>query len=78
MPQNYKDGVRYYTYATARVHFPEGDITCRACPLLGAERGLKREYCRLTGEYIPDADYLTGHGCPLIFEERKDGLPCQD
>lgn len=72
MPQKFEGGIRYYTYANVRVHFPEQEITCRACPLLGSEYGMKREYCRLTGEYIPDADYLTGHGCPLEFEDRKE------
>lgn len=72
MPRKYEGGIRYYTRATARVHFPERDVTCRACPLLGAEYGLRREYCRLTGEYIPDADYMTGHDCPLEFEAGKE------
>lgn len=72
MPKKFESGIRYYTYATARVHFPEEEITCLACPLLGNEYGMKRAYCRLTGEYIPDPDYLTGRSCPLIFEERKE------
>lgn len=72
MPQKFEDGVRYYTYATARVHFPEDEVHCRACPCLGAERSLAREYCRLTGEYIPDADYQLGLSCPLEFEARKE------
>lgn len=68
MPVKYEGGVRFYTTARAAIRFPERDIICRACPLLGLEYGLKREYCKLSGEYIPDADYCVGSMCPLSFD----------
>ena len=45
-------GVAYYTKATAEIGFPEDDICCHWCPLMGSEINPKREYCRKTGEYL--------------------------
>lgn len=71
MAQKYEGGVRYYTSAKVTIKFPESDINCRSCPLLGVEYGLKREYCKRTGEYIPDPDYMIGGDCPLEFGKEE-------
>lgn len=64
--------MRYYTHYTAKIAFPEGEVTCIACPLLHPEYGVKRYFCAQTGEYIPEPEYMRGGGCPLIEEEQTE------
>ena len=64
----YESGVSYYTKATVTLYFPEDDVRCGYCQLLGSDHGQK--YCRRTGEMIRDDRYIGGM-CPLEFEEEE-------
>lgn len=66
-------GVSYYTMATVEVGFPEDDICCMRCQLMGTEYKPDREYCRLTGEYVPAPRDTVGFKCPLKFKEVENG-----
>lgn len=66
--KNFENGVRYYSIATCTVGFPEDDICCFRCPLMGIESQSGREYCRKTGEYLPAPRHIVGLKCPLDFE----------
>jgi hypothetical protein len=65
--KSFAKGVSYYTHCTVDIHFPEDDICCMWCPLMGNESGSHREYCRKTGEYLPAPRDLRGERCPLVF-----------
>ncbi len=64
------NGVRYYTKATVEIGFPEDDICCRWCPLMGSEYRPNREICKKTGEILLAPEHTVGEDCPLKF--RKD------
>lgn len=69
----FKNGVRYYTKSTVEISFPEDDVCCYRCPLMGIEMASSREYCRRTGEYLPAPRDIIGFNCPLVFyKEEKD------
>lgn len=61
------NGVRQYTEAQATIFFPEGQVSCRYCPILET---YARNQCRLTGEYLADTRTI-GYMCPLNFIENK-------
>ena len=63
------NGVSYYTFATLKVGFPEGNECCAFCPVLDVERGTNRYICRRTHEYLIDENRTVGDECPLVFEE---------
>ena len=65
MARRFDGGVTWYTKMTAEIWFPEDDVVCKACPCIGVEYDLRRTFCRLTGEYIPDAENMRMGGCPL-------------
>lgn len=65
----FEGGIRYYTFATAHISFPENKVVCRFCPLLET---YAREQCRLTGEYLLFTDLCVGGRCPLTFTEQKE------
>lgn len=65
--KNFSKGVSYYTKATVEICFPEDDVTCARCPLMGIEMASSREYCRRTGEYLPAPKDIVGVYCPLVF-----------
>ena len=67
----FDNGVRYYTKATVEIGFPEDDVSCTWCPLLGVELRSDRKYCRKTGEYLVYPTTGIGFECPLKFEEIK-------
>ena len=72
--RNFSKGVRYYTKSTVEISFPEDDVCCSRCPLMGIEMASSREYCRKTGEYLPAPRDIIGFNCPLNFtKENKDG-----
>ena len=71
--KQFAKGVRYYTKSTVEISFPEDDVCCARCPLMGIEMASSREYCRRTGEYLPAPRDIVGFECPLKFEEVKDG-----
>lgn len=65
--KDFRRGVAYYTYSTVEITFPEDDICCQRCPLMGIEMASSREYCRKTGEYLPAPRDIVGLSCPLKF-----------
>ena len=71
--KQFSKGVRYYTKSTVEISFPEDDLCCARCPLMGIEMASSREYCRRTGEYLPAPRDIVGFECPLKFEEVNDG-----
>lgn len=60
-----KNGVAWYTEATAKIYFPEGHVCCDFC---FAMETYARKQCRLTGEYLADTRGI-GYMCPLQFKE---------
>lgn len=62
------NGILEYTEAKASIFFEKGHVACNYCPILET---YSRNQCRLTGEYILDPKYLTGHYCPLTFKEEE-------
>lgn len=67
----FEKGVSYFTKSTVEICFPEDDICCHWCPLLGSEYKPDREYCRKTGEYLLAPKYTVGERCPLKFEQKE-------
>ena len=67
--KNFSKGVGWYTKSTVEISFPEDDVCCCRCPLMGIEMASSREYCRRTGEYLPAPRDIIGFNCPLKFEE---------
>lgn len=70
--KDFSKGVSYYTRGTVDISFPEDDVCCQHCPLLGVEMASSRTYCRRTGEYIPVPKGMIGYNCPLNFEDEVD------
>lgn len=70
--RNFSRGVSYYTKSTVEISFPEDDVCCCRCPLMGIEMASSREYCRRTGEYLPAPRDIIGFDCPLKFEKEND------
>lgn len=58
----------WYTEAQATIFFPEGQVSCRYCPVLET---YARNQCRLTGEYLADIRTI-GYMCPLKFIEKQE------
>ena len=71
--KRFDGGVRYYTHGSVELSFPEDDVCCYRCPLMGIESKSDREYCRRTGEYLPAPRDIIGHDCPIKFKEEQDG-----
>lgn len=65
-------GVSYYTKGkiVLDVGFPEDAVSCQYCPFCRTESELKRFWCRLTNEMLPNpfSPYL-GKKCPIVFEK---------
>ena len=72
--RHFDNGVRYYTKATAEIGFPEDDICCYRCPLMGKTLGVDREICNRTGEILPSPRQMIGYECPLKFKENNDDV----
>lgn len=66
--KDFSKGVSYYTHSTVDISFPEDDVCCYRCPLMGLESQSQREYCRRTGEFLPSPRHIIGFNCPLKFE----------
>lgn len=64
----FENGVSWYTEAQAKIFFPEGQVSCRYCPILET---YSRNQCRLTGEYLADTRTI-GYRCPLKFIEKQE------
>ena len=69
--KNFSKGVGWYTRSTVEISFPEDDVCCARCPLMGVEMASSREYCRRTGEYLPAPRDIVGLDCPLEFDEEN-------
>ena len=70
--KNFSKGVSYYTRYTVDIPFPEDDVCCSRCPLMGIEMASSREYCRKTGEYLPAPRDTVGFYCPLRLDDKED------
>lgn len=68
----FSGGVHWYTVKKVTITFPEDDVNCLACPLLGSDYGVRRSRCLRTGEYIPDPEFMIGGQCPLEDVEEED------
>ena len=67
--KEFYNGVAYYTKATVEVGFPEDDICCHWCPMMGSEYKPNREYCKKTGEDLLAPKHTIGVNCPLNFKK---------
>lgn len=65
--KQFDSGVGYYTKAVLEICFPEDDVCCYRCPLLGKSLGVDQEICRRTGEILPAPRHDIGYYCPLRF-----------
>ena len=70
--KDFSKGCSYYTFGTVEISFPEDDICCYRCPLMGVEIKSDREYCRKTGEYLPAPKFIVGMECPIRFENKEN------
>lgn len=68
--KEFRNGVSYYTKATAVVGFPEDDVCCHWCPLMSRDPNL-RDVCGKTGEILLAPKHTIGFDCPLIFENKE-------
>ena len=67
--KDFSRGVSYYTKGKVEIGWPEDDICCNWCPMMGVESRTERAYCRKTGEYLVAPKFMIGSRCPVIFEE---------
>lgn len=65
--KDFSRGVSFYTFGVLEVGFPEDDICCHWCPLLGIEARLERPYCKKTGEILVNTKFGVGTNCPVRF-----------
>lgn len=71
----FKNGVRWYTTATAtvKVGFPEGKVCCQWCRFCKAETAMNRYKCLLTERMVYDPFYMgLPDGCPLSIDTDKN------
>lgn len=68
--KEFRNGVSYYTKATAVIGFPEDDVCCHWCPLMSRDPNL-RDVCGKTGEILLAPKHTIGFECPLIFENKE-------
>lgn len=68
--KEFRNGVSYYTKATAVIGFPEDDVCCHWCPLMSRDPNL-RDVCGKTGEILLAPKHTIGFDCPLIFENKE-------
>lgn len=68
-----KDSVQYYTKGTVTISFPEDDVRCYWCRMLGLETKYDRFYCKMTGELLRSPKEYIGDQCPIVFEEETNG-----
>ena len=69
--KDFSRGVSYYTEGMVKVGFPEDDVCCRWCPMMGMELKIDRAYCKKTGEYLAAPNFTIGNGCPIIFDDDR-------
>lgn len=66
--KDFSRGVSWYSGGMVHIAFPEDDICCRWCPLMGMELKIDRAYCKKTGEYLAAPNFHIGNQCPIIFD----------
>lgn len=71
--KNFDNGVSYYTHGKVDISFPEDDVCCYWCHLMGIELKTDRAYCKRTGEYLLAPRHTIGYDCPINFKEANDG-----
>lgn len=71
--KDFRNGISYYTQGTVTINFPEDDICCQHCHLMGVELKSDRRYCRRTGEYLPGYLATIGLDCPIKFGGNDNG-----
>ena len=70
--KQFNTGVAYYTKATVEIGFPEDDVCCYRCPMMGFDYNRSdREYCKKTGEFLPAPRHTIGVDCPLNFKKEN-------
>lgn len=69
--KDFRNGVSYYTKATAEIGFPEDDCVCNWCPLMTRDPNL-RDVCAKTGEILLAPKHTIGVRCPLLFEKENE------
>lgn len=69
--KDFSRGVSYFTHGKVDISFPEDDICCHWCPMMGVEIKSDREYCRKTGEYLSATRHVVGFNCPINFENTE-------
>ncbi len=69
--RSFSRGVSYYTKGTVEIGFPEDDVCCYRCPMMGIEDKTYREYCKRTGELLPAPKDIIGTYCPIKFETEE-------
>lgn len=70
--KEFRTGVSYYTRATVEIGFPEDDLCCYWCPMMGTEYKPDREYCKKTGEYLTAPRHTIGYDCSLKFQKEEN------
>jgi hypothetical protein len=71
--KEFRNGVSYYTKGMVEISFPEDDVCCYRCPLMGFDYNrTDREYCKKTGEFLPSPKHMVGFDCPLKFENKEN------
>lgn len=68
--------VTHYTTGLLPVHFPNGEICCRNCPLLTWRKNIRHE-CLMTGEILNYPDNSVGNFCPIQFQCEKEVPLCR-
>ena len=70
--KQFNTGGAYYTKATVEIGFPEDDVCCYRCPMMGFDYNRSdREYCKKTGEFLPAPRHTIGVDCPLNFKKEN-------
>lgn len=67
--KDFSRGVKWYSGGMVHIAFPEDDICCHHCPLMGVELKIDRAYCKRTGEYLVAPKFTIGNQCPIIFDD---------
>ena len=69
-------GVAFYRIGWVRIGFPNGDVSCKNCPLLGTERIANgyRSYCKRTGEILVSPTETVGRFCPVEMEDEDERI----
>lgn len=70
--KTFVNGVAFYTVGTVELVFPEDDVCCYRCPMMGTEERTHREYCKRTGEYLPAPKDIIGTFCPIAFKNQEE------